>query len=63
MSNEINIEREYDRNTLKIAYLEIQKYEKSVKLCPEIVLWRVKKQLTNFKIKSKIKMKVFVQTN
>jgi hypothetical protein len=37
-------EREYDRHTPKISYLEIQKSEKSLNLCPKIVLWEVPKK-------------------
>jgi hypothetical protein len=41
MSIAFKTEREYDKHTPKISYLEIPKFEKSLKLCPEIVLWGV----------------------
>jgi hypothetical protein len=48
MSITFKTEREYDRHTPKISYLEIQKSEKSLKLCPKIVLWGVQKIIVWF---------------
>jgi hypothetical protein len=41
MSIAFKIEQEFDEHTPKISYSEIPKSEKSLKLCPKIVLWGV----------------------
>jgi hypothetical protein len=45
MSITFKNEREYDKHTPKISYLEIQKSKKPLKLCPKIVLWGVQKTI------------------
>jgi hypothetical protein len=41
MSIAFKTEKEYDENRPKISYLEISNSEKSLNLCPKIVVWRV----------------------
>jgi hypothetical protein len=38
MSSSFNTEKEIDRKIPKISHLEIPRFEKSLKLCPKIVL-------------------------
>jgi len=45
MSIAFKTEKDYDEHTLKISYLGISKSDKSLKLCPEIILWGVQKTI------------------